>query len=96
MINNFRIFGSFSASKRQYIVRDPEAYKRIAIKDYDHFEDIINGFKGDLIEEINFEVIDNCLSALRDGKWRQMRSTLIPAFIGSKIRQMFELVLRMC
>lgn len=34
----------------------------------------------------------NLLTALAGQKWKDMRSTLSPAFTGSKMRQMFELV----
>lgn len=38
------------------------------------------------------ELFGNSLISLRGEKWRQMRATLSPAFTGSKMRQMFELV----
>lgn len=34
----------------------------------------------------------NTLVSMRGEKWRQMRSTLSPAFTGSKMRQMYELI----
>lgn len=38
------------------------------------------------------EVLGNSLIALNGEKWKQMRATLSPAFTGSKMRQMFELI----
>lgn len=83
----FRIFGAFDFSVRQYIVRDPEVCRRIAIKDFDHFQD-----HRIFIDENIDELTGNSLVSLRGEKWRQMRATLSPAFTGSKMRQMFELV----
>lgn len=86
-MNYNRIYGSFDFSIRQYVVRDPETYKRIAIKDFDYFEDHRIFF-----DEKMDELWGNSLISLRGEKWRQMRATLSPAFTGSKMRQMFELI----
>lgn len=72
---------------RQYFIRDPEIFKQITIKDFDHFED-----RRSFINENGDELWDNILLSLHGEKWRQMRATLSPAFTGSKMRQMFELV----
>lgn len=82
-----RIYGGFDFQKRAYIVRDPEVYKRIAIKDFDHFQDHRSFFDGS-IDEVSSKV----LIALHGDEWRQMRATLSPTFTGSKMRQMFGLV----
>lgn len=71
----------------QYFFRDTEAFKRIAIKDFDHFEDR-RGFFNEEVEDI----WGKSLFTLHGEKWRQMRATLSPAFTGSKMRQMFELI----
>lgn len=73
--------------ERQYFVRDPEAFKLIAIKGFDHFED-----RREFLDENIDEMWGASLVSLRGKKWRQMRATLSPAFTGSKMRQMFELV----
>lgn len=72
---------------RQYFFRDPEAFRQIAIKGFDHFEDR-RGF----IDETVDELWGKNLLSLRGERWRQMRATLSPAFTGSKMRQMFELI----
>lgn len=82
-----RVYGIFDFSIRQYIFRDPEAYKQIAIKDFDHFLD-----HRILLDEKVDKLIGNSLFALHGEKWRQMRATLSPAFTGSKMRLMFGLV----
>ncbi|XP_055308854.1 probable cytochrome P450 9f2 isoform X2 [Sitodiplosis mosellana] len=82
-----RIFGAFDFNIRQYVVRDPEVYKLLAIKDFDHFCD----HRVIISEEID-ELFGNSLISMHGEKWRQMRATLSPAFTGSKMRLMFELV----
>lgn len=65
-------------------MRDPEAFKQIAIKDFDHFDDHVPFLDDPLWK--------NSLVFMKGEKWRQMRSTLSPAFTGSKMRQMFGLI----
>lgn len=68
-------------------MRDPEAFKQIAIKDFDHFED-----HRVFIDSSVDELFGSSLIAMQGDRWRQMRATLSPAFTGSKMRQMFTLV----
>lgn len=70
-----------------YVLRDPELYKQIAIKNFDSFVD--HRF---IIEPQMDSLMGNTLFLMRGEKWRKMRSTLTPAFTGSKLRHMFELV----
>lgn len=70
-----------------YVLRDPELYKHIAIKNFDSFVD--HRF---IIEPQMDSLMGNTLFLMRGEKWRKMRATLSPAFTGSKMRQMFELV----
>ena len=60
----------------------------MAVKDFDYFED-----HKPFMDESLDDPIANSLFFLRGGRWRDMRATLSPAFTGSKMRQMFELVL---
>lgn len=69
------------------LLRDPEAIKKIAIKDFDYFTDHRNN-----IESGPDNLFGNSLISLTGDKWREMRSTLSPAFTGSKIRLMFEMI----
>lgn len=71
----------------QYVVRDPETIKLITVKDFDHFED-----HKTFTDEKTDRLFGNALIFLKGEKWRQMRATLSPAFTGSKMRQMFELI----
>lgn len=69
------------------IINDPDLIKQITIKDFDHFTE------RRLLFDKNAEpLIARSLPSLSGEKWRDMRSTLSPAFTGSKMRQMFELV----
>lgn len=64
-----------------------ELIKRIAIKDFDHFED-----HSTYVDESTDQLFGNSLFLIRGKKWRDMRTTLSPAFTGSKMRSMFALV----
>lgn len=59
----------------------------MTIKDFDSFEDH-KYFLGDSAGEL----FGNSLFMMRGEKWKDMRSVLSPAFTGSKMRQMFELI----
>lgn len=59
------------------------------IKDFDHF---VNRPK--MFDESGENLISNSLLLMENDKWRDMRNTLSPAFTGSKMRQMFQLILQ--
>lgn len=59
----------------------------MAVKDFDYFQD-----HKSFIDEDADDLFGNTLLFLRGQKWRDMRATLSPAFTGSKIRLMFDLV----
>lgn len=69
------------------IVRYPDTIKKFTIKDFDYFED-----HSSIVSEEVDEIFGNSLVMLKGDKWRDMRSTLSPAFTGSKMRQMFDLI----
>ncbi|XP_058829926.1 cytochrome P450 9e2-like [Topomyia yanbarensis] len=86
-----KVFGLFDANAPLYVIRDPEMIKKIGIKDFDHFMNhrpIWGQAEGDHPNLL----FAKSLFVLNDQKWRDMRVTLSPAFTGSKMRQMFELV----
>lgn len=70
-----------------FFIRDPELFKKIAIKEFDSFED--HKF---IIEPHMDAMMGNTLFLMRGQTWREMRATLSPAFTGSKMRRMFELI----
>jgi cytochrome P450 family 9 len=88
--NNFpdaRYYGSYNFTIPSLILKDPELVKQITVKDFDHFVDH-NTF---LSEEVD-PLWGKNLFALTGQRWRDMRSTLSPAFTSSKMRMMFALI----
>ena len=70
-----------------YFIRDPELIKEISVKHFDHF---VN-HRGTIDENIE-PLFGRSLLSMHDQRWKDMRSTLSPAFTGSKMRSMFSLV----
>ncbi|CAD7083918.1 unnamed protein product [Hermetia illucens] len=80
-------YGMFEIRNPNMMVCNPDLIKQIAIKDFDYFVNhriILDGEDEPLF--------GNSLFSLQDQKWRDMRATLSPAFTGSKMRLMFQLV----
>lgn len=67
---------------------DPELIKQITVKDFEHFLDHRQFF----LDEESEPLFGKSLFMLRGQRWRDMRATLSPAFTGSKMKQMFQLV----
>ncbi|XP_068631922.1 probable cytochrome P450 9f2 [Battus philenor] len=65
------------------LIRDPEIIKHITVKDFDHF---VN-HKAFVPEDVE-PLFGASLLLMKDEKWRDMRTTLSPAFTGSKMRQL--------
>lgn len=83
-----RFFGMFEViGSPVYVIRDPELMKQIAIKDFDHFVNHRSFVSKDLDP-----LLGRSLFVMKDEKWREMRSTLSPAFTGSKMRLMLGLI----
>lgn len=61
-----------------YLARDTEIIRQITIKDFDNFEDHV-GF----IESDSDSLFGKSLFLMSGKKWKQMRSTLSPAFTGN-------------
>ncbi|KXJ68076.1 hypothetical protein RP20_CCG006036 [Aedes albopictus] len=86
-----KVFGLFDMTTKLFVIRDPELIKKVTVKDFDYF---VNrrptfGQSKDAHDEMLFS---KTLLVLNDQKWRDMRATLSPAFTGSKMRAMFELI----
>jgi len=76
------------------MVRDPDLIKQITIKDFDHFINHRNEFDTSSDDDPHdmSNLFSSSLFSMRDARWKDMRSTLSPAFTGSKMRQMFQLM----
>lgn len=84
---SFRLVGLYDFRKPFFFIRDPELAKLICIKAFDHFTDHLY-----TINENIDPLLGSALISLSGKKWRDMRTTLSPAFTGSKMRQMQSLV----
>ncbi|XP_017077517.1 probable cytochrome P450 9h1 [Drosophila eugracilis] len=81
------VYGIYALRDPMFFVRDPELIKLIGIKEFDHFVNH-NSMHNNMQESI----LSKSLISLRDGRWREMRNILTPAFTGSKMRIMYELI----
>uniref|UniRef100_A0A1Q3FMW5 Putative cytochrome p450 9e2 n=1 Tax=Culex tarsalis TaxID=7177 RepID=A0A1Q3FMW5_CULTA len=82
-----RFSGFFNFRRPGYLVHDPDLVKRITIKDFDHFVD--HSFN--VSPEVD-PFLGRSLFFSEGLRWRHGRAGLSPAFTGSKMRNMFELL----
>lgn len=68
-------------------IRDLDLIKKITVKDFEYFTDHMNFISPEVDP-----LFGNNLFALKGQKWRDMRSTLSPAFTSSKMKGMFVLM----
>ncbi|XP_061397874.1 probable cytochrome P450 9f2, partial [Musca vetustissima] len=83
------VYGAFDMRQPVLMIRDPELVKQILIKDFDHFVNRQVSSSG-----ATENLFSHSLFMMENDKWRDMRSTLSPAFTGSKMRQMFQLMVQ--
>ncbi|XP_058462588.1 cytochrome P450 9e2-like [Malaya genurostris] len=88
---NSKVFGMFDLISPVFVIRDPDLIKKVAVKDFDHFVDRVPLFGGADNNHPDL-IFSKSLFALTGQKWRNMRATLSPAFTGSKLRLMFDLI----
>ncbi|XP_044738975.1 cytochrome P450 9e2-like [Chrysoperla carnea] len=87
-----KFYGIFLFSAPTILIRDLQMIKDILIKDFENFGDHSNSI---FLEGIS-PIIDRNLFSLKGSKWRDMRATLSPAFTGSKMRIIFQLITECC
>ncbi|KAJ0177476.1 hypothetical protein K1T71_007485 [Dendrolimus kikuchii] len=75
--------GYIEATTPILLIRDPEIMKNITVKDFDHF---VN--HKEFFSEENEMLFGSSLIMMKGERWRDMRTTLSPAFTGSKMRAM--------
>uniref|UniRef100_A0A1I8PP43 Cytochrome P450 n=1 Tax=Stomoxys calcitrans TaxID=35570 RepID=A0A1I8PP43_STOCA len=83
-----RIYGFFDQNKPVVVIKDPDLIKQIGVKDFDHFMN----HRDFTDPNDNKDLFAASLFLMQNGKWKDMRSTLSPAFTGSKMRSMFQLM----
>lgn len=82
----YRLVGIFDNNTPAWFLRDPEIIKQITVKEFDHF------VNHKITKNANDNLFGLSVFAMADQKWKDMRSTLSPAFTGSKMRLMFDLI----
>ncbi|XP_013101426.2 probable cytochrome P450 9f2 [Stomoxys calcitrans] len=87
--HNGIVYGVFDNRDPVILIREPELIKRVLIKDHEHFFNRRSFLVGS-----PENMIANTIFMMENDRWRDMRSTLSPAFTGSKMRQMFQLILQ--
>lgn len=92
-----KVFGLFDMTTKMFVLRDPEVIKKITVKDFEYFVDRRPLFGANKEDDGNENILFNkTLVGMVDQRWRDMRAILSPAFTGSKMRAMFELIEQYC
>lgn len=86
-----RFSGFFVFRQPGYLIHDPELIKQITIKDFDHFVDHSFNISPELDPFLGRSLFFESGSS-----WKHGRVGLSPAFTGSKMRNMFELLTGYC
>uniref|UniRef100_A0A1B0CAG6 Cytochrome n=1 Tax=Lutzomyia longipalpis TaxID=7200 RepID=A0A1B0CAG6_LUTLO len=83
--------GYFELRNPSFLIRDPELIKNLVVKDCETFLDhrLDSKHCSDLL-------FSRSLVKLSGTEWKDMRSTLSPAFTGSKLRTMFMFMTECC
>nr|AKZ17700.1 cytochrome P450 monooxygenase CYP9Z62 [Tenebrio molitor] len=84
---NSRYSGIYQFFAPTLVITDPDLIKQIAVKDFDHFVD-----HPVFVSEDVDPLWGKNLVALTGQGWREMRTTLSPAFTSSKMKYMFSLI----
>lgn len=79
--------GIFEMMTPAYMIKEPELIKQIMIKDFDCF---VN--RRILIATDSDPILPKTLFGAQDKIWRELRLLLTPAFTGSKMRFLFDLI----
>lgn len=85
--NDARFFGIYEILHPVFVVRDPDLVKQITVQDFEHFTNHQGNFDVDVDS-----LLARTLFFSRNQEWKDMRNILTPAFTGTKMRMMFDLV----
>ncbi|XP_050684344.1 cytochrome P450 9e2-like isoform X2 [Leptidea sinapis] len=80
---NEKYVAYMEGGKPHLLIRDPDLIKQITVKDFDHFVDHKEFFPVE-VEPL----FGNSVFMMKGERWRDMRSTLSPAFTSSKMKLM--------
>ncbi|XP_075973978.1 cytochrome P450 9e2-like [Anticarsia gemmatalis] len=83
-----RFVGRYEFTRPIVLLRDLDLIKKITVKDFEHFLD-----HRPLVDENMDPLFGRNLFSLRGQEWKDMRSTLSPAFTSSKMRAMVPFML---
>ncbi|CAG4975742.1 unnamed protein product [Colias eurytheme] len=75
--------GYMEGTKPIIMLRDPEIIKAVTVKDFDHFVD-----HKDIVPVEVEPLFGDSMFSMKGDRWRDMRTTLSPAFTSSKMRLM--------
>ncbi|CAG9828110.1 unnamed protein product [Diabrotica balteata] len=84
---NARYIGKYELTKPVLMIKDPKLLKQITVKEFDHFAN----HKPFIPEGVD-PLWSNNLIALKDERWKEIRSVLSPSFTSSKMKTMFDLM----
>ncbi|XP_043283211.1 cytochrome P450 9e2-like [Venturia canescens] len=82
-----KYYGMMDFNEPTLMIKDPEILKEITVKSFDYF---LN--HRSFVEPEFDPLLSKNIFSLKDDRWREMRSTLSPAFTASKMKFMFQLV----
>ncbi|KAL5283294.1 hypothetical protein ACFFRR_005901 [Megaselia abdita] len=80
------VVGIFEGTRPVLMITHPEVINQVGVQ---HFNSFLN--HKEMLDE-KFGLIGKTLIALKDQKWRDMRSTLTPSFSGSKLKAMIPFI----
>ncbi|NP_001108456.1 cytochrome P450 9G3 [Bombyx mori] len=83
-----RYIGYIEGTTPILMIKDPEIIKNITVRDFDHFVNHKEFFPVEIDA-----LFGGSLFMMKDDKWRDMRTTLSPAFTGSKMRLMLPFMI---
>ncbi|XP_068145788.1 probable cytochrome P450 9h1 [Drosophila tropicalis] len=82
-----KVYGVYALRDPLIFLRDSELIKLVGIQKFDYF---VN--HNAMHNNMNESILSKSLISLRNEQWREMRNILTPAFTGSKLRAMYELL----
>ncbi|XP_017777370.1 PREDICTED: cytochrome P450 9e2-like [Nicrophorus vespilloides] len=84
-----RYHGSHQFNRPILVIKDPDLIKQLLVKQFSNFVNRI-----DIINKDMDPFLGNSLLFLHNEDWKTMRSTLSPAFTGSKMKEMSNLMIQ--